>query len=51
MKKNIIHKINSLEPEALTLIHKTFMQFEAPDYSEEGVRSFDEYTPMEYLND
>ena len=43
MKKIIIHKINSLEPEALTLIHKTFMQFEAPDYSEEGVRSFEAF--------
>ena len=40
MKKIIIHKISSLEPEALTLIIETFMQFEAPDYSEEGVRSF-----------
>ena len=43
MKKIIIHKINSLEPEALTLIHKTFMQFEAPDYSEEGARSFEAF--------
>mgnify|MGYP005802719691 CR=1 FL=1 len=32
---------------ALSLIWETFLQFEAPDYSDEGVKSFREFIEMD----
>ena len=32
---------------ALSLIWETFLQFEAPDYSEEGIKSFRDFIEMD----
>ena len=34
---------------AITLIWETFLQFDAPDYSEEGVQSFKEFIENEEI--
>ena len=40
-------EIRQLEPfeidEAITLIWEVFLQFEAPDYSDEGIQSFKDF--------
>lgn len=43
-------KINNTQiPDALSLIWTTFLQFEAPDYSEEGVQSFKDFIENEEI--
>lgn len=38
-----IRRLPGADPLALDLIWRTFLQFEAPDYTEEGVRSFADF--------
>ena len=38
-----IRKIDGNTPAALDLIQKTFLRFEAPDYSAEGIKSFESF--------
>ena len=47
-----IRKLESFETEsALDLVNKVFMEFEAPDYSEEGVEEFNKsMRDEEYLS-
>ncbi len=45
MKRTKIREVSSLDPLVSSLIRRTFLRFEAPDYSEEGIRSF-----MDFLN-
>lgn len=40
MEKTMVRPISSTDPTAMALIRRTFLRFEAPDYSEEGVKSF-----------
>ena len=35
---------------AIDLIWQTFLQFEAPDYSEEGVKSFQDFIENKEIN-
>lgn len=55
MKKNYTYQIDKLEPiqyhEALELIYQSFMKYDAPDYSEEGIEAFrkDVYTNPLFL--
>lgn len=45
-----IKKLNgTLIPSAIDLIWDTFLQFEAPDYSEEGVQSFRDFIENEEI--
>ena len=45
-----IKKINNTQiPDALSLIWTTFLQFEAPDYSEEGIQSFKDFIENEEI--
>ena len=54
MNKMEIRKVDSLDQKALELIRKTFLRFEAPDYTEEGVNTFfaflDDSEQMKKLN-
>ena len=43
-------KLNQLE-EALKVIEETFMKFEAPDYSEEGIKNFFKFANCESLKE
>ena len=40
MNKIVIRKVDSLDPMVLGLIRRTFLRFEAPDYTEEGINTF-----------
>ena len=47
-------EIRQLEPfeidEAITLIWEVFLQFEAPDYSDEGIQSFKDFIENDIVN-
>ena len=40
MNKMEIRKVDSLDSKVLGLIRRTFLRFEAPDYTEEGINTF-----------
>ena len=43
-------KVENLE-EALKVVEETFMKFEAPDYSDEGVKNFFKFANREVLKE
>lgn len=54
MNKMEIRKVDSLDSKVLGLIRRTFLRFEAPDYTEEGINTFfaflDNFEQMKQLN-
>ena len=40
MEKLVIRPVSSADPLALALIRRTFLEFEAPDYSQKGIQTF-----------
>lgn len=45
----VIQKIESTSsevPKALALVWQTFLEFEAPDYSEQGIQEFKEFIAL-----